>query len=62
MAEKKKPKMKCTTTKSGVKICRESSDRPKAETPISSEGQNTNPIDNDQNWNRIQGMKKGKRF
>ena len=43
MPNKKDKKMTCTTTKDGVKLCWDSDNPPKAETPISSEGQFMNP-------------------
>ena len=63
MADKKKDKkMKCTTTKEGVKICFDSANPPKADTPISSEGQYKSVIDDNRNWDRLPNMKKGRRY
>jgi len=62
MDNKKDKKMKCTTTKDGVKICFDSSNPPKAETSISSEGQYKNAIEDDSNWKRLSSMPKGRRY
>ena len=62
MPNKKDKKMKCTTTKDGVKICFDSSNPPKSETPISSEGQYKSVIEDDRNWARLSGMPKGRRY